>query len=205
MARVGNGSAGDGRPLVRLAELTMAPNAPANASPGDIDTGEFLDRVRMLSAQGFHVLVSEYFRAFRVRQFLARYTRGAVAFVTDTGVFADVVREDYYDGLTGGMLEALGQLFTPPATVYVHAPIGGADGGSLDAVEIAEPLRPLLAYLRGRGLVEALEVADAAVMRQDRAQVLDDLRNGRKGWREAVPEAARAAIEAGGLLGFGTT
>lgn len=202
------------REPVRLAELTMARGANVDA----IDTSEFLDRVRMLSALGFHVLVSEYFRAFRVRQFLARYTKGAVAFVTDTAGFSDLIREDLYEGLSGGMLEAMGMLFTPPATVYVHPPIGspgnGGGGGNgsagnngsgapltLDRLDIAEPLRPLVAYLRGRGLVAPLDDTDPALLAQDRAAVLEDLRAGRESWRDQVPEAAREVIEAGGLLG----
>lgn len=198
---------------IRLAELTMARNANVDA----IDTAEFLDRVRMLSALGFHVLVSEYFRAFRVRQFLARYTRGAVAFVTDTQGFADLLRGDLYEGLTGGMLAALGQLFTPPARVYVHPAIGtkaagpgdgnGSGNGdaapvSLDGMAIDDAQRPLVDYLRGNGLVSALDDTDPALLAIDRAAVLDDLQQGGERWRDAVPEAAREAIEAGGLLGY---
>ena len=218
----GDPGSGNSAPI-RLAELTMARPAGVGTGPatgaiagpnaGAIDTREFLDRVRMLSALGFHVLVSEYFRAFRVRQFLARYTKGAVAFVTDTQGFADLIREDYYDGLAGGMLEALGKLFTPAATVYVHPVIGGgagdgrADGGgpapTLDSLAVDAPLRPLVTYLRQRGQVAPLDDTDPALLATDRARVLADLREGGDRWRDAVPAAARKAIEAGGLLGHG--
>lgn len=192
-----DGSSG-GEETVRLAELTMA----RNANEGEIDTKEFLDRVRMLSALGFHVLVSEYFRFFRVRQFLARYTKGAVAIVTDTDGFADIIREDYYDGLTGGMMEALGNLFTPPATVYVHPKVEGDQIVTLDTMPVDENLQSLVAYLRERKFVVPIKAAETGRFERNAATVHDDLQHGGSAWRDAVPDAARDTIVAEKLLGF---
>ena len=132
-----------------LAEITMS----ELANEGEIDTVDFLSRIQLLSNLGFHVLISEFFRYFRVRQYLARYSRKHVAIVTDVTGFGEIVREKYYEGLSGGILEGLGKLFPPGTTAYVY-PI--RDRGrviTLDDMPIADHLRPLIAYLRERGHV----------------------------------------------------
>ena len=188
----------DGKTNVQLAELTMAPNA----NEGEIDAAEFLERVRVLASIGFHVLVSEYFRYFRVRQFLARYTKGAVSIVTDVDGFADILREEYYDGLDGGMLEALGKLFTPPATVFVYPMLDGKRVVTLDTMPVADRIRPIFDYLRGRGFVRPLDEADTRRLERNAAAVLDDLRTGGGEWRESVPSAAQEKIVSESLLGY---
>jgi len=141
---------------VFLAEMTMADLA----NDGEVDTGDFLSRVLNLRSLGFHVLISEFFRYFRVRQYLARHTPGPVAIATDIDGFGDIVREDYYEGLSGGILEALGKLFPPETTVYVYPMLKDGRKITLDDMPIADHLRPLVAYLRERGLVVAIDDFD---------------------------------------------
>jgi hypothetical protein len=141
---------------VFLAEMTMADLA----NDGEVDTADFLSRVLELRSLGFHVLISEFFRYFRVRQYLARHTPGPVAIVTDTDGFADIIREDYYDGLSGGILEALGNLFPPDTVAYIYPEIKEGGTATLDTMPIADHLRPLVAYLRERGHVVAVDDFD---------------------------------------------
>jgi hypothetical protein len=137
---------------VFLAEMTMA----ELANDGDIDTADFLTRVDELSNRGFYVLISEFFRYFRVRQYIYRHTQEPVAFVTDASGFGDIMRQDYYGGLSGGMLEGLGQLFPPGTTVYVCPNREEGLSVGLDDYPVAPHLQPLVAYLRGLNLIVAL-------------------------------------------------
>lgn len=141
---------------VFLAEMTMADLA----NEGEVDTGDFLTRVLTLRLLGFHVLISEFFRYFRVRQYLARHTPGPVAFVTDVDGLGDILREDYYEGLSGGILEALGNLFPPATTAYVFPKVKEGRTVTLDDIPIADHLRPLVTYLRERGHLEAVDDFD---------------------------------------------
>lgn len=132
-----------------LAEITMS----ELANEGEIDTADFLSRIDQLSKLGFYVLISEFFRFFRVRQYLALYTQQPVGFVTDVDEFGEIVREDYYEGLNGGILEGLGQLFPPSTTVYVCPAAHEDQLVRLDDMAIADDLRPLISFLRGRNYV----------------------------------------------------
>lgn len=139
-----------GTEIISLAELTMA---QLETNKNVVDTSDFLVRVKRLADAGYHVLISEFFRHFRLRQYLARYTREPVALVLDSDGFGDVFREEYYDNIPGGILEALGQLFPEPTVAYVY-PDGMFKGTkTLEGMPIEENLLPLLSYLQARGQI----------------------------------------------------
>ena len=135
--------------ILCLAEMTMA----QLANDQNIDTGDFLARVNRLSEAGYYVLISEFFRYFRVSQYFSRYSRKPAAIVTDLEGLGDIFREDYYGGLSGGILESLGQLFTRQTVLYVYPSGPSPDSGGsmqIDDLPIADAMRPLLTYLMDR-------------------------------------------------------
>ena len=115
------------------------------------NTADFLSRVEELRTRGFHVLISEFYRYFRVRQFLARHTLGPVVIVMDVDGFSDILIEKDYEGLQGGLLEGLGQLFPPDTTAYIYPKRHDGRIVTLDDLTIDAHLQPLVAYLRERG------------------------------------------------------
>jgi hypothetical protein len=142
--------------VICLAELTMA----ALANDQEIDTNDFLSRVNRLADAGYYVLISEFFRHFRVRQYLARYTREPVILVVNTAELSDMLCEDFYSGIQGGILEGLGLLFPKPTVAYVYPEAGGDRTVALDTLPIADNLRPLLSYLRGCGQIVPVDVGE---------------------------------------------
>lgn len=135
--------------VLSLAEMTMADLA----NDGEIDTNDFLARVLDLQNRGFFVLISEFFRHFRVRQYLARYSREPVALVVDAYGFTNIMGEEYYDGLNGGLLEGLGQLFPPKTCVYVYPKQEEGRVVTLGELPLEPHLHPLVTYLCERGYV----------------------------------------------------
>lgn len=142
-----------GNPPILMAEMTMS----AIVNEDNIDTGEFLERVNALTELGFHVLISEFFRYFRVRQYLARHSEEPVAFVMGVNGFARIMHEGFYDGLEGGILEGLGRLFPAATTAYVYPEHDGGQTVTLDDMPVDNHLRPLIAYLRERGRIVAVD------------------------------------------------
>jgi len=145
--------------ILCLAEITMAATEAKEA----IDTADFLSRVNVLSALGFHVLISEFFRYFRVRQYLAQHTALPFGIVTSTTGFGKIMHEDFYDGLDGGMLEGLGKLFTKNATMYVCPTANDGQTTTLDNMPVAKDTLPLIAYLRDRGRIIPIDDFDPTI------------------------------------------
>jgi hypothetical protein len=148
---------------IPMAEITMS----ELVNEGEIDTADFLSRIHQLSKQGFPVLISEFFRYFRVRQYLAMYTHEPVAIVTDVDGFQDIIHENYYDGLDGGILEGLGKLFPPSTTAYVCPTNEEGRLVTLDDMPLEDDLRPLVSYLRGRDHVIPADDFDALAYDKD--------------------------------------
>jgi hypothetical protein len=142
-----------GKPAILMAEMTMS----AIVNEDVIDTADFLERVNRLTGLGFHVLISEFFRYFRVRQYLARHSQEPVAFVLGVDGFARIMHEKFYEGLEGGILEGLGRLFPPGTTAYIFTEHVDDVAITLDDMPVADHLRPLVAYLRERGQLVAVD------------------------------------------------
>lgn len=138
-----------GKPAILMAEMTMS----AIVNEDVIDTADFLERVNALTELGFHVLISEFFRYFRVRQYLARHSEEPVAFVMGVDGFSRIMHEKFYVGLEGGILEGLGRLFPAGTTAYIYPEQVDDVAITLDDMPVADHLRPIIDYLRERGQV----------------------------------------------------
>ncbi len=134
---------------IHLAEITMKELVDKR----DTDTADYLTRIEQLAERGFHVLVSEFFRYFRVRQYIAHYTGEPVGIVTDVESFREVLHEERYASLDGGILEGLGKLFPQGTTAYVCPVIEKGNVVTLDEMPFDENLKPLVGYLRGLGQI----------------------------------------------------
>jgi len=145
-ARFRGDTSDSGTEVLTMAEMTMA----QLANDGQVDTVDFLARVDRLTGAGYHVLISEFFRHFRVRQYLGLYNREAVALVVDMEGLRDIFYEEYYDTLAGGLLESLGQLFPPATVAYVYPDEGEERVADIANLPVADGIRPLLEFLQAR-------------------------------------------------------
>ena len=113
-----------------IAEITMN-ELSGHGSEADSD---FLARVDLLNELGFSVLISDYLRFFRLRSWIRRYTPNRIGIVLSVLDFDYLFAEQYYDGLEGGILEAMGKLFADDTGVYVYPTIRDGKLVTLDTV-----------------------------------------------------------------------
>jgi hypothetical protein len=139
------------KPVISLAEMSTS----HLANEGEVDTEKFLERVTKLAEAGYHVLISELYRYFRVRQFLARYTREEVALVSGAAEIHDIFFEENYEGLAGGVLEGLGQTFTDKTVAYIYPDEGIAL--KIGSLPVSDHMRPLVSYFHDNGQIELVK------------------------------------------------
>ena len=123
-----NGAAEDA--IVEIMEITMS---NLLSEGGALDPRDFLARADVLGAAGKTVLVSDYFEYYRLSAYLRRCTSSAIAIVLGTGALDQLLDEKYYAGLDGGIMEALGRLFSKDVKLYVYPMLNQATG-KLDTV-----------------------------------------------------------------------
>ena len=188
--------------IVSLAEVTMN----SLLRNDNVDDADFLARIDLLASQGYTVMISDYLRYFRLRDYFRRYTQKPIGIVLSVRDFHYLFDEKYYEGLEGGILEAFGKLFPDNTYVYVYpSRPRGTDASAqitLDNVQVPENLYHLLEHLKVNDKMLALTPLDDRHMHIDAAEVLAGLRRGRGAWEDDVPEEVAARIVKERLMGF---
>ncbi|MFA5495861.1 MAG: hypothetical protein WC247_13895 [Porticoccaceae bacterium] len=184
--------------VTALAEITMADLADDKEQADQ----EFLTRVDLLTALGYNVLVSDYLRFFRLRSWIRRYTRNSIGIVLSVLDFNQLFDPRFYEGLEGGILEALGKLFSDNTYVYVYPAKVGDRLISLDNVEVPANLTHLL-----RHLVVNDAMVPASYYREENlhivpAEVLKQIASGKPGWENGLPDVVAQHIKTQKLYGF---
>ena len=192
----------DASQIVSLAEVTMN----SLIRNDNVDDADFLARIDLLASLGYTVMISDYLRYFRLRDYLRRYTQKPIGIVLSVRDFHYLFDEKYYDGLEGGILEAFGKLFPDNTYVYVYpSRPRGTDPSAqvtLDNVRVPENLRYLLEHLKINHKMLAVTPIDDSYMHIDAAEVLAGLRRGRGEWQQDVPEIVAKRIIEKRLMGF---
>ena len=176
-----------------LMEITMK-NLLAS---GELDLRDFLDRVDMLGAMGRTVLISNYGAYYRLVNYLTRYTDRMVGLPLGIPSMAEILEEEYYKDLEGGILEALGRLFKTGVKLYVY-PFLNPNGELVTAqnFEVAPNLVHLYRHLLDNGFIESMEGYNPSYLPIKSSGVLAKIRAGTAGWESVVsPEVAKIIKE----------
>jgi hypothetical protein len=185
-------------PLI-LMEITMG----KLLRDGNVDLRDFLDRVDMLTALGRTVLISNHGPLHRLVSWLTRHTAGPVGLPVGIPALARLFREEDFQDLEGGILEALGRLFKKDVRLYVH-PVLAPDGSTVtcDNFHVAPRLEPLYRYARGAGMISAVRDFNPAHLPIRTEHVLKLIRAGDSRWRDMVPPEVAGIIEDRRLFGL---
>jgi hypothetical protein len=202
LERISSETALHGRAPVVLMEMTLRHLRSPDAQ---VVHADFLERVDVLRALGQTVMVTNYSRFHNVTTYLRRYTEEPVGFVMGVPTLAQLIDEQPYGDLGGGLLEALGKLLAGPVKLYVYPWRNPSTGELVDAETFAVPARlaHLYAYLRDNHFIEALEApadADLAVFPR---HVLALIQAGDPAWERLVPTEVVSIIKEGRFFGAG--
>ncbi len=179
-------------------EITMA-----SLREGDsVNLADFVARAEVVSATGYHVMISEYFEYYRLAAYLAQYTKSRIGIAMGAGSLLELFKEEYYADLDGGVLESLGRLFKNDLRLLIYPMLDVKDGlHRVDNLPVPDPLSHLYRYLVSQGQIEQLSGYDPELLHIFSPNVLEQIRNGDAGWRDSVPPAVARVIEERGLFG----
>jgi len=111
----------------------------------------------------------------------------------------------YYSTLPGGLLEALGRLFTGPVRLYVY-PRKEANEKLIttENIPVPENLRHLLAHLWANHLIEDLQGVNFSNLDILYKDLLKKIGSGDPVWETMVPAAVRDIIKSRKYFGYGS-
>jgi hypothetical protein len=184
--------------VFQMAEITIS-----ELVTGDqVDDSDFLARVDLLNGLGLTVLISDYVRFFRLRSWLRQFTQSPICISISVLDFDAVFDEQYYGGLEGGILEAIGKLFPDNTHVFVYPTRKAGELITLENVSVPESQVYLLKYLLANGkVIPAREYVDENLHISSR-ELAKQILQGRGDWENCVPEGVAEAIRRRRLLGY---
>lgn len=189
---------GKERGILNIAEITMSDLG----ADGNVDDVAFLARVDLLGQLGFHVLISDYLRYFRLRSWIRNFTAQRLNITLSVHDLGNIFDEKYYEGLEGGILLALGQLFSDDTTVFVYPAEIGGQVVTLENAPVPEKQRHLLRHLISTGAMIPIEKYNAENLHITPRSFTKEIAQGRGEWESYVPDSVAAQIFEKKLFGF---
>ncbi len=187
-----------GRGILNVAELTMS----ELGADGKVDDERFLARADLLARLGYHVLISDYLRFFRLRSWIRNFTKNRLAIIVSVHDLGNIFDEKFYEGLEGGILAALGMLFSDDTNVFVYPAEIDGKVVTLDNVEVPENVKHLLRHLVKNGKMVAIDEYNEANLHITPRSLAEQIQAGRGAWEKCVPDEVAQEIISKKLFGF---
>lgn len=187
-----------GKSILNVAEITLAELAGDNEQ----DEADFLARVDLLVKLGFNVLISDYLRFFRLRSWMRNFTDNHIAVVISVHDFKQLFDDSFYEGLEGGILVAMGKLFSDKTNVYVYPSRIDGELVTLETAQVPGSLQQLLKYLimnKSMLAIDNYKEENLGVMPKD---ILTQIEQGKEGWQQYLPDSIAEEIMAKNLFGY---
>jgi hypothetical protein len=172
---------------------------------GEVDHADFLARADLLAAMGHDVLVSNFGHYHSLVTFLRRHTSRQIVFALGVPNLRDLFREEYYNDLPGGSLEAMGRLFNGDVklTVYPFQAEGSPVAATVENLTIPASLENLYRHLLTGGRIVGIDGVSRDRLHMFAGTVRELLRQGDPRWEAMVPAPAASIIKKRKLFGYG--
>jgi hypothetical protein len=177
---------------------------------GTLDVEDFLARVDMIKEAGQNVMISNYGEYFRLSEFFSQHTQSKVGMIMGVGHLKLIFDEKFYTTVSGGMMAALGHLFSknvvalvfPAHSLDLHNPALGKGSAVLTTQNfpIDSHVGDLYNYMRSRNSLIDIEDINLENLQINSEAVLAQITEGAKGWEKAVPLAVAKLIKQRGFF-----
>lgn len=187
--------------IVMITELTLK---DLGGKEG-LAESDFLDRVDILTSLGQTVLISNFQEYYKLVQYLTRYNTGAqLALILGANSMINVFNEKYYQNLSGGTLEAFGQLFHKDVRLYLYPYKFGEEIINSKNMIVPGKLKSLYQYLIDNKMIVDYENYDEEILHIFSNKVLNKIQDNDKEWENMVPPIVARIIKANNLFNWRT-
>lgn len=174
---------------------------------GEIDINDFFARVDLIAEMGLIVMISNYMRFYKLNDFFSKHTQNKVGIILGVGHLQNIFSEEYYKDVPGGMMSALGMLFSdnvrglvfPAHSLDISHP--SPDNQIERKIITAASFKPDEKYqdlynhmINNSSLVD-IEELDKKVLEINSENVLKSIYEGNSDWEPTVPDEVAAVIK----------
>lgn len=169
---------------------------------GSLDEQDFLDRADILCSIGQTVLISNYQEYYRLVDYFAGFTKKRIGLIMGIPSLQEIFDDKYYEHLTGGILEAMGRLFSKSLVIYAYPFRGETSITTVSDIVVNDLFKNIFDYLKQARRVRDIEDFDPDILSIWSREVLRKIRTGEGGWEESLPTYVDKIIKEKGLFGY---
>lgn len=186
--------------IVCLCEITL----DNLTSKGDLDERDFLDRINILQELGQTVMISRFPQYYKVIDYLTKFSSLRMAVVMGVNNFSEIFDSKYYDGLKGGIFEALGRIFTKNINLYLYPFKNFKENKLFDSTNLSIPpeLEQLYQYLKSLHKIKDIPSYKEKFLGIYSYEVLEKILNGENSWEKDLPKKVASFIKKNHLFGY---
>lgn len=184
--------------IVTIAEIGMA---TMKADAGEITKEDFLARVDLIASMGQKVLITNYPQYYKLGKYFTGMNTPHLGMVLGIYNFQQIFTEEYSTA-EGGILGALGQLFSDNVKVYIY-PYKDEEGAieTLSNLKVPKQSERLLDHLKGMNQIDDVGGYDKDILHIYSSKVLQMIVNNEEGWEKMVPPSVAKTINEKCLFG----
>lgn len=183
-----------------IAEISLN---DAKGHDNHVPEEDLVQRVQILNALGYNVMISDYTRYFKLREYFRQYTKMQIGIVVGVVNMRQIFDEDSYVGVEGGILEGFGKLFPDNTRMFIYPELK-SDGEvrSFADLKVQDHLRFLYRHLLENDFLTGLENSDKSLFEIYSRDVLKALKSGPGEWENSVPSLVAEQIKENGFFGY---
>ncbi|MBN2765611.1 MAG: hypothetical protein JXR27_04495 [Paludibacteraceae bacterium] len=169
-----------------------------------LDEKDFLHRVDLLNMAGKCVMVSNFYRYFKLVDYFAQFKMIKLRIVLGLNTFDRIFHESQYTDLRGGILEAMGTLFHENVKLYLY-PFTNINSGDIiypDDEHFHHEYKALWQYLRQTRKILVLNGISANQLRITPDRITKMIRRADEKLADYLPPKVYAHIKSEKLFGY---
>jgi hypothetical protein len=183
-----------------IAEISLN---DAKGNDNHVPEEDLVQRVQILNALGYNVMISDYTRYFKLREYFRQYTKMEIGIVVGMINLKQIFDEDSYRGVEGGILEGFGKLFPDNTRMFIYPELNPeGEIREFSSLKVQEHLRFLYRHLLENDFLTGLETSDIDLFNIYSRDILKQLKSGRGDWENQVPKLVAEQIIEHGFFGF---
>jgi len=171
---------------------------------GELDEKDFMDRAKLLCSLGHTVMISNFKEYFRLVDYFSHYTKNQMALAMGVNNFLEIFKEDYYDDLSGGILEAFGKMFHNNLKVYLY-PMEEKETGNIinsNNLKLHPRMKEFYKFFKYNGKVVDIFDYEEKYLNIFSRDILQKIKDGEEGWEEGLPTGIAEMIKEQHMFGY---
>ncbi len=174
------------------------------SAEGHINERDFLDRADILAELGYNIMISNFSEYYRMVEYFSRYTKGKLGISMGVNNLLEVFKENFYNDLDGGILEAFGKFFRKGMHVYLYPYKDIESGKLLDSnnLKVDDNLKDLYKHFKKNKLIVDIKDYNSDYLGIYSREVLKKIATGNPEWETQVPAVVAKTIKKRKLFGY---